>query len=76
MKKINKNSLIKNITFSISAIVILIITYTYMKNTKTIYFWDNAGYWENSMRLSDLLKSEPKLWIEEILSSILFLDHT
>jgi len=55
MKKINKNSLIKNITFSISAIVILIITYTYMKNTKTIYFWDNAGYWENSMRLSDLL---------------------
>ena len=75
MKK-NKNTIIKNMTFIISALLILIITYIYMKNTKTIYFWDNAGYWGNSMGLADLLKTSPKVCIKEIISSILFSDYT
>ena len=76
MKKTNKQINIKNITFIIASILILLITYIYMKKTRTIYFWDNAGYWGNAMGLADLLKTSPKACIKDIISSILFLDYT
>lgn len=72
MKKLK----IKNSIFIITSILIILITYIYMKNTKTIYFWDNVGYWGSSMGIVDLLKISPKECIKDIISSILFLDYT
>lgn len=46
------------------------------KNSSTIYYWDNAGYWSVSRELAELWKNEgTKRLLEVVFDSVLTLDY-
>lgn len=53
-----------------------LLVFIYAKNSSTIYYWDNAGYWSVSRELAELWKNEgTKRLLEVIFDSVLTLDY-
>lgn len=53
-----------------------LLVFIYAKNSSTIYYWDNAGYWSVSRELAELWKNEgTKRLLEVVFDSVLTLDY-
>ncbi len=53
-----------------------LLVFIYAKNSSTIYYWDNAGYWSVSRELAELWKNEgTKRLLKVVFDSVLTLDY-
>ncbi len=58
------------------ALTVNAAVFLYAKNSSTIYFWDNAGYWTVSSELADLLRTDGAAALLRVtLDSVLTLDY-
>ncbi len=58
------------------SVVLNLVVLIYAKNSSTIYFWDNAGYWTTSHQLCKLWQSEGfAALIDAVLDSVTTLDY-
>lgn len=62
--------------FAAAAAIVNLLVLIYAKNSSTIYYWDNAGYWTVSRELSGLWRTEGTLrLLGVVFDSVLTLDY-
>lgn len=52
-----------------------IVAVYYIASTKTVYYWDNVGYWIISQQMSDMLFTNVQGYIDSLYKSILTSDY-
>jgi len=71
-----KRPSIKNILlFLFIAVISNILAVYYVTSTKTVYYWDNVGYWVISQQLSDMLFNNIPGFMKSVYNSILTSDY-
>lgn len=71
-----KTLTLKDLYFALGVLVVLnALSVIYTKNSSTIYFWDNAGYWENAQNLTEYSQNGIVAVLSGVYESILSADY-
>jgi len=66
---------LKSWAFLATVLAVNLLAVLYFQFSRNVYFWDNAGYWQLSAYLSDLVFTRPLFFIRQVLSSVLTQDY-
>ncbi len=71
-----KRPSVKNVLLFLFIVAVSnILAVYYVTSTKTVYYWDNVGYWVISQQLSDMLFTNVRGFLSSVYNSILTSDY-